>query len=110
MSEYNLFCEFDIEKHKQTYINYLEVVIDPDGKIIYAVPSHQEKLISVACEKLKVTRKELNELCPPEYYFDFMRWLILQTGYVVVWNENCMSDKPIIKQTAALRRLKMAGL
>ena len=31
--EYNLYCPFDIEKHKQTYINYLEVVILADGTI-----------------------------------------------------------------------------
>ena len=45
--EYTLYCPFDIEKHKKTFINYLEVVILEDGTIEYAVPSHQEKQFSL---------------------------------------------------------------
>lgn len=45
MEEYNLYCKFDIQKHKETYKNYLEVIIDEEGSIHYAVPSHQEFLI-----------------------------------------------------------------
>ena len=44
---YDLHSPFDLQKHMETYINYLEVVIFPDGHIEYAVPSHQEKLIRV---------------------------------------------------------------
>lgn len=81
---------FDIEVHKRTFINYLEVVITEDGTVMYAVPSHQEKLISLACEKLNVTRDELNDLCPQEYYFDFMTWLCKITGCISVWNSHRM--------------------
>ena len=63
-SEYNVYSDFDIEKHKKTYIHYLEVVIDENGKIMYAVPSHQEKLITLACKRLNITREELNSMCP----------------------------------------------
>ena len=38
---YDLNSKFDIEQHKKKYINYLEVIIFPDGHIEYAVPSHQ---------------------------------------------------------------------
>lgn len=38
--EYNLYSQFDVSKHKQTYTNYLEVIIDSDGNVMYAVPSH----------------------------------------------------------------------
>ena len=38
---YNVHSEFDLKKHKEKFINYLEVVIEPNGKIHYAVPSHQ---------------------------------------------------------------------
>ena len=48
--EYNLQSEFDAEKHKEKYVNYLEVVIDENGTVMYAVPSHQEKVIEIACE------------------------------------------------------------
>ena len=110
MSEYNLFSAFDIEKHKATYINYLEVIIDPSGIVHYATPSHQEFLIKMACERANITREQLNNQCPREYYFDFMRWLIIRTGAVAVWNEHCMAVDPNIKQIATLRKLKMAGL
>lgn len=56
---YTVYSDFDIDQHKKTFIHYLEVVIDENGKIMYAVPSHQEKIISLACEKLNVTREEL---------------------------------------------------
>jgi hypothetical protein len=79
---------FNIETHKITFINYLEIVILEDGTVMYAVPSHQEKLISLACEKLNVTREELNELCPKEYYFDFMTWLCKISGCVALWNSH----------------------
>ena len=38
---------FNIETHKKTFIDYLEVIIRPDGIVEYAVPSHMYKLMSV---------------------------------------------------------------
>lgn len=110
MSEYNLHSEFDIEKHKAKYVNYLEVIIDADGKVMYAVPSHQEKCIALACKKLGVTRDELNAMCPREFYFNFMRWLCEITGAVAVWDYNCEYWECTVKQIGMLRRLKMEGL
>ena len=63
---YDLYSEFDIEQHKKKYINYLEVLIEENGHVIYAVPSHQELAIKMACNALNLTRKQLDELCPPE--------------------------------------------
>ena len=71
-TQYNLYSEFNPDKHKETYTHYLEIIIDADGKIMYAVPSHQEKMIALACEKLNVTRDELNAMCPKEYYGDLL--------------------------------------
>ncbi|GAB6761703.1 hypothetical protein [Bacillus cereus] len=34
---------FDIETHKKCFVDYLEVVIDEEGTVMYATPSHQEK-------------------------------------------------------------------
>lgn len=107
---YGLHSEFDIEKHKAAFTNYLEVVIDADGKVMYAVPSHQEKLIAMACQQLASTRDELKNMCPRKYYGDFMRWLCLLTGAMPVWNDYCEYGNPSVKQIAALRKLKMAGL
>ena len=46
--DYGLGSTFDIEQHKAKYKNYLEVIIDANGTIMYAVPSHQEKASELA--------------------------------------------------------------
>ena len=46
-----LHSPFDIKVHKQTFINYLEVVISPEGIVEYAVPSHVEKLLQIFMSK-----------------------------------------------------------
>lgn len=108
---YDIYCAFDLEKHKQTYVQYLEVVILEDGTVEYAVPSHQEKLIALACQKRGVTRQELNDLCPREYYYDFLTWLCMQANAVAVWNNDCCYGPSINrKQIGTLRKLKMAGV
>ena len=106
--EYDVYSKFDIEKHVKKYIHYLEVVISEDGEIIYAVPSHQEIEIARACEKLGVTRKQLSDMTPTEYYFDWVTWLCMQTGDISVWTEFYMGN-PNKKQINALKRLKRHG-
>lgn len=108
--EYSIYSEFSIEKHKQTFIHYLEVVIDESGKIMYAVPSHQEKLISLACEKLGISREKLNDMCPEEYYFDFVTWLFMISGACAVWEKFAMANKFTKEQISALQLLKKEGL
>ena len=108
--EYGVYSEFSIEKHKQTFVNYLEVVIDENGKIMYAVPSHQEKMIKLACEKLNVSRDKLYEMCPEEYYFDLITWLSRASGACAVWNKFAKGDKFSKEQISALEQLKDSGL
>lgn len=108
--DYGLHSEFDIEKHKQTFIHYLEVVINRNGYIAYAIPSHQEMMIRVACAQRGLSRDELNELCPREWYWDFMKWLSKESGLMAVWESHYEVYEPTKKQIAALRRLKMEGL
>ncbi len=107
---YSVYSDFNIEQHKQTFIHYLEVIIDENGKIMYAVPSHQEKMIKLACEKLNVTRDKLNEMCPDEYYFDLMTWLSKVGGACAVWENQVMGDKFTAEQIKALQMLKDEGL
>lgn len=104
-----LHSAFDIETHKKTFVNYLEVVITPDGTIEYAVPSHQEKLIRIATEKLSVSRRELYDMCLIEYMFDVTKWLCKITGYVSVW-DNFFCGYPNKDQIAALRMLRDEGV
>ncbi len=76
---------------------------------MYAVPSHQEKLIAIACEKLNVTRDELNDMCPREYYADFMDWLCQITDSVSLWTD-MMFGSPNDIQVDSIRKLTDAGL
>lgn len=110
IEKYGIYSEFDIDMHRKTFVNYLEVIIDPDGKVMYAVPSHQEKAIAFACSKLGVTRAQIEGMCPPEFYCDFIRWLCIVSGVIAVWNGFCIYDKPTVKQIGTIRQLKMAGL
>lgn len=103
---YDLHSDFDIEQHKKTFIHYLEVVIDENGKIMYAVPSHQEKQIVLACEKLNVTREELNATCPQEYYFDIMTWFCKMSGTCAVWERFIKANKLTQQQIKTLQMLK----
>ena len=107
---YSVYSKFDIEDHKKTYVDYLEVIIDVNGEIMYAVPSHQEMLIRMACEKLDVYRDELMDMCPQEYYCDFMKWLCGITKAVAVWNRFVYAPYVNKKQILSLRSLKMAGI
>lgn len=103
---YSIHSRFEVEKHKKTYINYLEVIIDENGVVEYAIPSHQEKLVSDACKRLGVTRQKLYEMCPKEYYLDFMSWLCKITGCCSVWNEFVIGYEFSDKQIETLRLLK----
>lgn len=107
---YTVYSGFDIEQHKKTFIHYLEIVIDENGKIMYAIPSHQEKLINLACEKLNVTREGLNAMYSNEYYFDLITWLCEMSGACAVWEKFIQYDKLTEQQIKALQMLKENGL
>lgn len=77
---------FSIAVHKNTFVDYLEIVLDESGQAYYAVPSHQEWLINYACRKLDVSRETLENMCPPEMYCEYIRWLAKMTGCVAVWD------------------------
>lgn len=108
--KYDLYCPFDLEKHKQTFVNYLEVLIDEEGTIMYAVPSHQLKAVDLIGSRMGLTRKEVDMMCPQEYHCDYMKWLCIVAKVMFVWNDRCYAVNPTIKQVGALRRLKMAGV
>lgn len=77
---------FNIAVHKNTFVDYLEIVLDESGQAYYAVPSHQKWLINYACRKLDVSRETLENMCPPEMYCEYIRWLAKMTGCVAVWD------------------------
>ena len=110
MVPYDVYSDFDIHKHKQTFRDYLEVIIDADGHIMYAVPSHQEKLIAMVMEHQGWTRQQLMDNCPRRYYFAFLEWLLLMADAVSVWSGFCLAPAPNSKHIAALCSLHEAGI
>lgn len=110
---YDLYCDFDVKLHSAKYPHYLEVVMFPDGKVEYAVPSHQEKLIKISCDKLGVSREELYAMIPREYYCDVITWLCNVTGCISIWTdryETSDTDPVTDSQKKMLKELKMYGV
>lgn len=108
--KYDVYCEFDAEKHAETYVNYLEVLILEDGEVVYAVPSHTMRAEKIVCEKLGIEREKINALIPRGFYGDYGRWLCKVGNLVMVWTNDIMAWEVNKKQLATLRRLKLAGI
>lgn len=104
------YSEFDFDKHRATYKNYLEIIIDEDGNVSYATPSHQEKLISIICNKDGITRDQLNDQIPREYYLDVVSYLLIRSNCIAVWTDFEKHNVVNRKQIITMRRLKMYGL
>ena len=88
--------KFDINTHKNNFINYLEVIILKDGTIKYAVPSHEQFLIQLYIDTYNVTREELITLIPIEEIP--IRWLIKRLGVISVWYKSIVRPSVITKE------------
>lgn len=104
-----LQAPFDIEIHKKTFIDYLEVIVKPDGTIEYAVPSHMHKLMSVF-ENGKYSVEQINEMFVQDMMgLSPIEWLCKKTGCISVWT-NGYEGVANEQQTDTLRKLKAEGL
>ena len=100
---------FDIQTHKRTFVDYLEIVLDENGDAHYAVPSHQMWLRNYAAKKLHLTQEELSDRCPMAYWCDVTLWLTKITGCVAVWDVAYVGTLNS-KQKAMLELLQLEGL
>lgn len=112
--KYDVYSEFDIEMHKNTYINYLEIVIERNGKIHYAVPSHIMKLEHLLMDKYKIEKDELNKLYREECEdccstFGYLEWLMDRTGAITVHN-TIYRGKANRVQISVLKKLVDSGI
>ena len=87
MSQYDLYSEFDVNRHKETFTNYFEAIIYPNGNVEYAIPSHQEKLIRLLMKIRNCSRQDIFNQCPAEYYFNVIQWLCNETKCISCWYE-----------------------
>lgn len=109
MEEYDVYSDFDIDKHKQHFVNYCEVIITPDGKVHYAVPSHQGFMERYGAAEKGMSLDDFIYSCPEDMYARYLEWLMLETGCIPCWGKGYIGD-PNPRQKAALIRLFEAGL
>lgn len=108
---YDLHSAFDIVQHKAHYVNYLEVIIKPEGTVEYAVPSHQRKLENVLAKQRGITVENVRDLCPKDMYYNYQQWLCNMTGCVSVWNSFAiLPDVFTQSQEDTIHQLIEAGL
>lgn len=101
--KYTVYSKFDIDKHSEHFLNYLEVIIDSEGEINYAVPSHQmfmENLI-----KKEYGEQRFYEMLKDPESYDYLNWLCRTTGCISVWDD-FYYGKANEKQLESLRKLK----
>ena len=107
---YSIYSEFDLKKHKERFVDYLEVMILSDGTVQYAIPSHVYMAERLAAKAMGTIVEEIRAMCPAEYYWDYLPWLLGISGAVAVWNCRCEYKTVTKEQIAMLRRMKMAGV
>lgn len=103
--QYGVYSKFDIDKHAEHFINYLEIVIDEDGEIHYAVPSHQIFMENIIKEKSGEDEFKRMIMEDKEAWVDYLPWLCKHTKCVPVWNEFYIGN-PNDKQLHILQQLK----
>lgn len=109
---------FDLETHKKTFINYLEIIIDKEGVCHYAIPSHNAILEQFVCKKHNIEydmwdfTEKASKLCPKEKYSDYHNWLCEETECIMVWGIpfSHIVGNPNEKQLAMLDTLRKEGL
>ena len=70
------FCQ----KYKHQWINYCEIIIDKEGKIIIAEPSHIEAMLKLTGENREDIYEKMPITASP------IHWFVKYLGYVSVWN------------------------
>lgn len=90
-----LHSPFDVETHKQNFINYCEVIIWPDGKIEYAVPSHNEALIKAYAKQHGLSRDEAVEEARLRFGFYAIDSIMKETGIIEVWYDYLHNETPL---------------
>lgn len=81
--------------------NHFEIIIDVDGKMYEAYPSHADWLVDRFVASSDLPEKEALELIP---YFNVISFLTRVTGCIAVWSTRFVG-KPNAKQRRVLLQL-----
>lgn len=101
-----LHSPFDLRTHKSTFINYLELIIRPDGTPEYATPSHMMKLAEIYGKCMDDIYEEYYQA---QLGQDDIDYLCAKTGCIAVW-DNRVQGIPNEAQTSTLLKLRDEGL
>lgn len=118
-----LHSPFDVKIHKEVFTNYLEVCIEQDGTVHYAIPSHMEFLQTYLFMKENPNKKYMiaNGRAPREWVLerpngevcssgcpaavDWSGFLLEKTGLMIVTNGYWNAFHPTEKQLETLTNI-----
>lgn len=102
---------FDPDVHAETFTDYLEIIIKPDGTIVYAVPSHVMALARIRAGHdvpLDGLFRELESIPSTESPLDY---LVERTGCTSLWTRHAVYPHSITDaQRTAIIDLQRRGL
>lgn len=97
------FSEF-LLKYKNKWINYCEIIIDKDGKIIIANPSHTEAMLKLTGETKEIIYNKMPIYASP------IHWFVKYLNYVSVWfNFQLIPENLTFAQYETLNLLEQNG-
>ena len=106
-----LHGQFDPDVHAETFTDYLEIIIKPDGTIVYAVPSHVMALARIRAGHdvpLDGLFRELESIPSTESPLDY---LVERTGCTSLWTRNAVYPHSVTDaQRTAIIDLQRRGL
>lgn len=107
---YSVYSEFNLDKHMETYADYLEAIMFRDGHIEYAVPSHQEKLIKIAASKAGMSKEDFLNQVPDDAKLDFLNYLLNYTGCISLWSSGFIIPTTTITNLQVYSLLELINL
>lgn len=106
---------FSIERHKKTFVNYMEAVIDENGVVHYAIPSHERKLVEMILKQNPdMCMKDVQDEAEQQFsVYGWVEWLIIRSKCICVYTRGYMCPPEYImtqKQRDTLNELIKNGL
>lgn len=99
------------KRHPLKWINYCEILIDSDGSVILARPSHQEALIKYCMKKYSMTREDYLDTVP---MWCGNSYIVEKENLICVWYRELLLPKKILElnnfQLHTIEKLEETGL
>ena len=98
------------KKNPDEWNHYCEIIIDNDGQVILARPSHQICLLQYYCDKENIKMENIEEYIPRE--FSPVHFIVDKYDLISVWYESILSsskgpNEAQLKSLGLLRKNKL---